>query len=69
MKYGINYMGNNNYICLNRDRTMDLEQVLDISAVEEYERLKDRLHLTEEEENRLPHEKQVYVSGRWCYFE
>lgn len=39
MKYGVNYMGNNNYICLNRDRTMDLEQVLDISAVEEYDYL------------------------------
>ena len=64
MKYGINYMGNNNYICLNRDRTMDLEQVLDISAIDEYFKLKNMLHLTEEEIEKIPYKMKIHFDER-----
>ena len=43
---------------------MDLEQVLDISAVEEYFKLKNMLHLTEEEIEKIPYKMKIHFDER-----
>ena len=43
---------------------MDLEQVLDISAVEEYFKLKNRLRLIDEEIKNIPYKMKIRFDER-----